>query len=948
VRLKALSAVDALLKLMRLQSSSRISLAILLGLAIGVTALVLGAIGLAVSPPLDELDLLDSQLRFADGLEESISGSLRRIESTLELIASREALIINPGDDSLSDLRAMNASLAEIVIMADDGDIVAHSGDENVLGQTAVSFLDIEWLHDVMEGRTYRGEMDSSLPVDKSMLMVLPSASGGLVAGRVRIDALWNESLSIADLGSVRVYLLAVDGRVLAHGGEGATDADENDIWEPLASGRWQSGDHWVGTYENTVGIRFLSAAVTVSGLDWAVAVEKPMDDANALKGLALTVTVAGTAIVLASVGLGLARAFSGRTRMGDMVRARLDSMGIVEEDPLAIGNNDAKEQGTSISLNGEAVQRESVLRRAKEYELAMSHLRESEERYSLAIRGANDGLWDWDLRKKHIYFSSKWKSMLGYLDVEIGSNTDEWFDRVHEDDREQLKAKIRAHMDGIDSHLEKEHRLLHRDGYYIWVLTRGIAVRDETGLATRMAGVMTDITERKHNEEQWQFDALHDSLTGLANRALFQDRLGHALERAKRANLYRFAVLFLDLDQFKSVNDKLGHVVGDKLLIEVSRRLARCLREIDTIARLGGDEFVILLEEIEVLQDATAVAGRIHLSLKPVFELDGEHKIFTSTSIGVVMGASHYDDPEFILRDADTALYRAKELGRARSAIFDEEMRGTMLSRLRMEVDLRSALEQQEIDLIFDPVASCADLGIHGMHALVQWSSSGNKEKLHGEFSSISENPRLMLHVGSWAIEEACRQRVRWWPMKEPGNEVFVSIGLSAAQMKNPDLRRHLLRVIRDWPTVSSNLAFEIEAADIGEDLAGVKKLFTVLKSMGFQLHLTGCSRDLPAGALLKEHPFDLVKVGRLYVDRLVNKSEDDHDIVRKIVRDAHQLGRIVVAEGVDSKEDFAQVKALGCDLCQGLFVSQLLDSKGVIELLNEKIASKQGRVEE
>jgi diguanylate cyclase (GGDEF)-like protein/PAS domain S-box-containing protein len=308
--------------------------------------------------------------------------------------------------------------------------------------------------------------------------------------------------------------------------------------------------------------------------------------------------------------------------------------------------------------------------------------LRESEERYALAVRAANDGLWDWNLKKNLIYYSPRWKQMLGYSDEEIGDNPNEWFNRVHPDDIAQLKTNISAHIKGLSAHFECEYRIQHSNGSYRWVLSRGMAVMGPDKTALRLAGSQTDVTLRKQAEIKLLHDAFHDSLTELPNRALFIDRLNHVIERGKRDGKHIYAVIFLDLDRFKDVNDSLGHLTGDQLLIATAHLLRSILRPMDTVARLGGDEFVILLEDIRDVSDVTRVADRIQKKLMMAALLPS-HTIFMSASMGIVLSSTGYDRPEDILRDADTAMYRAKENGRSRYEIFDSAMRDQIMLRL-------------------------------------------------------------------------------------------------------------------------------------------------------------------------------------------------------------------------------------------------------------------------
>ncbi len=330
--------------------------------------------------------------------------------------------------------------------------------------------------------------------------------------------------------------------------------------------------------------------------------------------------------------------------------------------------------------------------------------LRESEERYVLAIQGANDGIWDWNLKSNQIHFSPRWKSMLGYNEIEIGNDILEWFDRIHPDDVEKVKLDLSAHLSGSASHFQNEHRMLHKDGSYRWMLCRGLAIRDNDRVVRRIAGSQTDISERKTTEAKLLHDAFFDRLTGLPNRALFLDRLKNAIERVKRKSDYLFAVFFLDLDHFKNINDTLGHPVGDQLLKEVGRILKTNLRATDTVGRLGGDEFVILLEDIKDDASVSAIAEWILRRFTAPILLP-ENEVFVTTSMGVVVSTIDYNQPEEILRDADIALYAAKERGKSTYAIFNTSMREKIIKRVELEADLRLAIEKDQFTIFYQPI---------------------------------------------------------------------------------------------------------------------------------------------------------------------------------------------------------------------------------------------------
>ena len=390
-----------------------------------------------------------------------------------------------------------------------------------------------------------------------------------------------------------------------------------------------------------------------------------------------------------------------------------IESSDTTEFGELALHFNDM-----SRSLhNGYAkLEREVAERRKSEKALS-----ESQERYALATQGSNDGLWDWDLRDNSCHFSSRWKSMLGYANNDIGDQPEEWLSRVHPDDRPELEARIAAHIGGRNSHLEGEFRMMHRDGNCYWMLTRGLAVRSAPGQAYRMAGSQTDITASKAATQQLVHNAFHDALTGLPNRSLFTDRLQHVLDTYARRATAQYAVFFLDIDRFKVVNDSLGHIIGDKLLIAVGHKLAECIRPGDTVARLGGDEFSLLLEDINDLKDAVDVADRIHLQLSLPFRIE-EQEVYAAVSIGIALGSDLYHRAEQVLRDADIAMYEAKKRGSGFSEIFDTDMHASIVDRIKLESELHGVLDHNELKMVYQPIIDLVSHRLVGFEALVRW----------------------------------------------------------------------------------------------------------------------------------------------------------------------------------------------------------------------------------
>ncbi|MFT7625231.1 MAG: diguanylate cyclase (GGDEF)-like protein/PAS domain S-box-containing protein, partial [Myxococcota bacterium] len=391
------------------------------------------------------------------------------------------------------------------------------------------------------------------------------------------------------------------------------------------------------------------------------------------------------------------------------------------DEEDMAI---EAVRQGAQDYLVKREIDRSSLVRSiryAMERKRIEQALVRSEERYSLAMRGANDGIWDWDIEAEQIYFSDRWKQMVGCGPDELAGRPSEWIERIHTDDRDAFATALKAHLDGQTPHLQFEFRMRRRDGMYRWMLCRGLAVRTKAGKATRLAGSMSDVTKRKRAEERLVHEALHDALTGLPNRALFLDRLSQALRRSKRRTDHRFSVLFLDLDGFKLINDSMGHNTGDRLLKEIAQRIRGCLRPSDTLARLGGDEFAILLDAVTVAADASRTAERIHAALSTAVVVESQ-EVFSSTSIGIAHSMSGYVRPEDLLRDADAAMYRAKEQGRGRHEVFDQTLHAAAVTRLALETDLHGAIERAELGIVFQPIVSLKDGETAGFEALARW----------------------------------------------------------------------------------------------------------------------------------------------------------------------------------------------------------------------------------
>ncbi len=543
--------------------------------------------------------------------------------------------------------------------------------------------------------------------------------------------------------------------------------------------------------------------------------------------------------------------------------------------------------------------------------------LEESRERYALAAAGANDGLWDWDLRTGAVYYSPRWKLTLGYGVEEIGDAPDSWFDLVHPDDQALLRAQIDAHFNGKTPQFENEHRMRTKSGEYRWVHTRGLAVRDGNDTVLRMAGSQLDITGRKRAEAQLSYAALHDALTSLPNRALFMDRLAHAVQRAVRKPDEGFAVIFLDLDRFKVVNDSLGHAAGDQLLAGVARRLESCLRESDTVARLGGDEFVILLEDLDEDRRVDQVAHRIQQSLEEPFSIS-DHEIYTTASLGIALSTTVYEQPEDMLRDADTAMYRAKSLGRTRQVIFSPEMHTSSVAQLEIETELRQAVERQEFEVRYQPLLELSSGALRGFEVLVRWRHPTRGLVLPDDFLPHAADVGLSVPIGLWVLEQACRQLGRWHDVHEGNAGLSISVNIDGNLLGSPELIPAIDATLEEAGVEPNCLILDLTEGILMQRPEITTSVLRHLSSRGLQLHIDDFGTGYSSLSQLHRFPVDALKIDGTFIQRMSVQVED-REIVRTIVSLAHNLGLTVVAEGIETVEQLALLRTLGCELGQG-----------------------------
>ena len=572
----------------------------------------------------------------------------------------------------------------------------------------------------------------------------------------------------------------------------------------------------------------------------------------------------------------------------------------------------------------------ERELRYAMMSQSALRELAASEQRHALALEGANDGLWDWDVEGEAVYFSPRWKAMLGYADEELAESPGEWLGRVHQDDRAALQQAFEAHCSGASEHFEQEYRIQHRDGSYRWMLARGTAVRADSGQATRVVGSQTDVTARKQAERRLQHDAMHDALTGLPNRVLFLDRLDQAIRRAQRATPQAAAaVLFLDLDRFKLVNDSLGHQAGDRLLVAVARRLESAVRPPDTVARLGGDEFTVLLDGVSDAHEASLVAERVHQTLRAPFQI-AERELFVDASIGIALAEADAA-PETVLRDADVAMYRAKADGKGRQAVFDARMHQQVMRRLDMETELRWAIENRALEVAYQPIVQAATGRIAGFEALCRWPDGAGGFVEPSEFVPIAEETGLIVPLGRWVLQEAAG-RLAAWRRTPAGAGLTVGVNVSHRELADPGFVLALEEALS-----ASQLdprALRLEVSEHALEYAQ-RTLSQALERCGVRSHVDDFGTGASSLRLLHGFPGDAVKIHRALIAGM-GRGPGAFEIVKALVGLAHSLGLEVIAEGVETATQLEHLQLLGCEFAQGFHVSAPLRPEDATALLD------------
>jgi diguanylate cyclase (GGDEF)-like protein/PAS domain S-box-containing protein len=551
-------------------------------------------------------------------------------------------------------------------------------------------------------------------------------------------------------------------------------------------------------------------------------------------------------------------------------------------------------------------------------------NLRETSERFRSAFDNAAIGMALVTPEGRWLQVNQSLCKLLGYSEREL--MTIDYLSVLHPNDLSPALANFKDLLRGRTPSCQREKRYLHKSGEQVWGLWSASLAQDTHTMTPSLIFQIQDITDRKQAEAKLHHDAFHDVLTGLPNRALFMDHVKLAIARLQRREDQSFAVLYLDLDRFKVINDSLGHTGGDQLLIGIARRLESCLRPGDTIARIGGDEFTVLLEDIGSGADVAQIAERIQEDLSVPFNLSGR-EVFSTVSIGIALSSPEYQRPEDILRDADTAMYRAKSLGKARHEVFDSGMHSQAIKLLQMETDLRRALERREFLVVYQPIMSLETGLLRGFEALVRWPHPERGLISPIDFIPVAEETGMIVQIGEWVLREACQQMHRWQMLFPSDPPIFMCVNLSVKQFSQKDLIERVAIILEDTQLAPSTLKLEITESAVMENVETATRMLEQLRDLGVQLAMDDFGTGYSSLSNLHRFPINTLKIDRSFITRMVENSENA-EIVRTISGLAQNLGMNVVAEGVETHEQLEILRGLNCEFGQGYLFSKPVDS--------------------
>jgi diguanylate cyclase (GGDEF)-like protein/PAS domain S-box-containing protein len=561
--------------------------------------------------------------------------------------------------------------------------------------------------------------------------------------------------------------------------------------------------------------------------------------------------------------------------------------------------------------------------------------LKISQERFELVTRATSDAVWDWNLATDEIWWNDGLTKLFGYTREEFGSHKSAWQKFIHPADSERVWKDLKAHIRSGLTHWASEYRFRRKDGSYAFVIDRGYVVYNDEGRPVRMLGSMMDVTDRKNLEQQLTHQALHDPLTGIANRILFRDRVEHALAKLPRIN-FGLSVLFLDLDNFKAINDSLGHAAGDRLLILVAERLQDCLRATDTAARLGGDEFAVLIESVQRNEESLVIAERILEVMRQPFHIEGR-EVFVGVSIGIANCSNEKATADELLRNADLAMYLAKSGGKGRYVIFEPRMHDELMQRIELEEDLRRGIDSKEFILYYQPIFDLDTSRPLGVEALVRWKHPKFGVLPPMRFIPLAEETSLIVPLGDWILTEACRQTAEWKNRLDLADDFSVTVNISIRQFQSNELMGIVNKALKLSGLPPKCLILEITESFLMQDTEATINKLNELRKIGCRLAIDDFGTGYSSLSYLQRFPIDILKIDKSFVDKL-GRGGEGNAVARAIITMGDSLRLKTIAEGIEFAEQISELRDLGCAAGQGFHFAKPLDAGSIEGFLSQK----------
>jgi diguanylate cyclase (GGDEF)-like protein len=514
-------------------------------------------------------------------------------------------------------------------------------------------------------------------------------------------------------------------------------------------------------------------------------------------------------------------------------------------------------------------------------------------------------------------------------------NHLEDWFEKIHEEDRSRVAHAFKQARMGISDEIDVEFRMSDKDDRMRWYLCHAASEKDANDDVIRIAGSQTDIHDHKLAAQQLQHDAMHDMLTGLPNRYVFMDRLGQAVHTRSRDREYLYAVMFIDLDRFKNVNDSLGHSAGDELLKGVAKRVSACLRPGDTLARLGGDEFVILVNDFKHVSDVTGLAERINVALAEPVDIHGQELVINA-SIGIALGSDDYMNPAHLLRDSDIAMYRAKNTGSGKHYIYNESIRQDTMERLKTETELRKAVDNNQLIVYYQPIIELSSGSIYGLEALLRWDHPDRGIIQPDDFIPLAEQTGLIVPIGFWVMETSCEQMKKWKQAYPEHSEMTLSVNLSCKQFLQNNLVESISDILRRTQIDKSDFLLNLEITEtvVMQNASCSTDILQDLKALGIRLAVDDFGTGYSSLAYLQRFPIDILKIDKQFVS-MIDRDEDSRSIVNTVIELAENLNLRVVAEGIETAEQLEILKETGCHYGQGFFISRPVSGAQLEEIL-------------